>query len=36
LTTTEMQDSGAVATNYPGWDFATIWQIVAVAYPTLR
>jgi len=35
-TTANMQDAGNVATYYPGWDFATIWQIIATAYPTLR
>ena len=34
--TTAMQDSANAATNYPGWDFATIWEIIGIAYPTLR
>jgi uncharacterized repeat protein (TIGR02543 family) len=35
-TTSAMQDSGNTATSYPTWDFATIWEIIGTAYPTLR
>ena len=35
-TTMVMQDAASAASNYVGWDFATIWDIVNGYYPTLR